>query len=428
MQCRSLACALLVVLVGCTAARPNVGGSDGRAPSDSGLTVLPGLDSTVPSGDTGVDDATWQSNWYSSDTIHEVTITINDAGWAALTNDPYNYVQADATFDNQTVTGLGVRLRGKVGSFRPITGKPKFKFDFGEYVPGQELHGLKGMSLNNEVVDCSYLKEPLAYRIFRDGGIMAPRTGFAHVTVNDIDYGLYVLVEEPDSKFLTEWMPDDDKGQLYDGKYVYYSDGSYTLLDFATGVDNLYQLEEGTDDANAEIVATSNATIAASAQFQQDLDPLVDWTQLHSVWAAEEWTGQVDGYAMDRNNYRVYYRPSDGKMSMIVWDFDYSFIQDWQWGMSWGSPTGVLAARCWADPQCKADQAVGMQNLLATVDTAAILDYFDGMVTLTKDLAHADPKRECTGPSIRQTQTQVRDWAANRSDGLAAEWGLTTGP
>src|SRR5262249_53712914 len=154
-------------------------------------------DDTADTGPAPISDSDWQSSLFSDSVIHEITITIPDDGWTALTNDPYDYTPADATFDGEAISDVGLRLRGKVGSFRPITGKPKFKFDFEEYVSGQELHGLKALALNNEVVDCSYLKEPIGYRIFRDAGLPASRTGFAHLTVNGMDYGLYVIVEYP---------------------------------------------------------------------------------------------------------------------------------------------------------------------------------------------------------------------------------------
>lgn len=409
-------------------------GPDGDLPVDTSLPTVP-VDTSV--GDTagddsgepvdtggGVDDATWQEAFFSNDLVHEVAITLSDASWGALSSDPYEFTTADVTFDDEAVIGSGVRLRGKVGSFRPIDGKPKFKFDFGEFVDGQDLHGLKSLSLNNEVVDCSYTKEPVAYRVFRDAGIAAPRTSFAHVTVNGEDYGLYVVVEVPDGRFLSDRFPGDDQGQLYDGKYVYYDDGTYTMLDFGIGVDDLFQLEEGVDDSNAQIVTMSSRILASAPGFQGDMADVIDWDEVHTVFAVEQWIGHVDGYAMNRNNYRVYFRPSDGKMVIIPWDFDYAFINDYEWGMSWSAPAGAVSRHCWRDPVCYASQTSAMSAVLGRIDTDALLTDFDAMITLTKDLAQADPKRECSAPSMRAQQVAVRTWIEGRSAEMQSLWGL----
>ncbi len=420
-----------LLAVGCGTAALEVTPPDGKQPVDTSIPSVPPGDSRGDSADTGetgdtggVDDATWQTGFFSDAVVHEVAITLSDASWSALVADPYEFTVGDVSFDGESVSGSGVRLRGKVGSFRPIDQKPKFKFDFGEFIDGQDLHGLKAIALNNEVVDCSYLKEPVAYRIFRDAGIPAPRTSFAHVRVNGEDYGLYVVIEVPDSRFLSDRLPGDDSGQLYDGKYVYYDDGTYTMLDFANQVDDLFQLEEGVPDGNAEIVTVSNRILATPPGFQSAMSDLVDWDELHTVFAVEQWIGHVDGYAMDRNNYRAYFRPSDQKMILIPWDFDYAFIEDYQWGMSWSRPAGAIAHYCWVDADCYASQTASMSALLGLVDTDSVLADYDAMAELTHDLAKDDPRRECAAPSVRQERASVRSWIEGRTAAMQGLWGL----
>jgi len=419
------ALAAFLFLSGCADRSSESGGE-----RDTALPMVPLGE--VDTGDSAPEDdpatnAAWQAQWFSDTVVHEVAITLSEDARRSLTADPYAFATASAvSFDGEFVMDAGIRLRGKIGSFRTLSGKPKFKIDFGEFVDGQELHGLKAMALNNEVVDCSYVREPVAYAVYRDAGVPAPRTGFTHVTVNGEDYGLYVAVEVPDGRFLADRLPGDDDGQLYDGKYAYYEDGSYTLLDFDLGVDSLYQLEEGEDNGNQDIFEMTASIEAASASgsFGAGLDGAVDWDEIHANFAVEQWLGHIDGYAMNRNNYRVYFRPSDGKMIIMPWDLDYAFLEDYAWGMSWSAPSGSIARLCWQDPACLGAQADGMRAVLDTIDTEATLGRIDAMTALIHDDAVADPKRECGKREITMEQEAVRAWAATRSDAMRSWWQL----
>ena len=75
----------------------------------------------------------------------------------------------DATFSLTTAGGtygplaVGVRLKGGLGSFRPLAGKAAFKVKFNHSVAGQRFLGLKKLTLNNMVQDKSMIHETLAY-------------------------------------------------------------------------------------------------------------------------------------------------------------------------------------------------------------------------------------------------------------------------
>lgn len=406
----------------CSAAAPGGDTLRTTTPEDTALPTVPSENQDSGPDTAGdPDDATWQAGFFSNGVVHDVAITLTEDASSALTTDPYAYTTAAATFDGEAVDEVGLRLRGKVGSFRTLDQKPKFKFDFGEFVDGQHFHGLKALALNNEVADCSYLREPVAYEVFRNAGIAASRTSFAHVTVNGQDYGLYVVVEVPDGKFLSDRFPDDDAGQLYDGKYWYREDGTYTMVDFGIGVDDLFQLEEGVDDGNAAIVTMSSRILASSPAFQDDLADRIDWDQVHRVFSVEQWVGHQDGYVMKRNNYRVYFRPSDGKLVLIPWDLDCAFLNS---GLTWSAPQGSIARYCWDDADCYASQAAGMSDVLGTIETATVLAEFDAMAALIEDLATSDPKRECTASTMSAQQAALRSWIEGRSVAMESAWGL----
>lgn len=413
-----------------------IGGGEGEdtgrpRAEDTGPDVLPGDTSEDTAEDTAVEEdpevsAAWQAAFFTETVIHDIEITLSDDAYRDIRRDGHTYVPADITVDGETTTGVGMRLRGKIGSYREITGKPKFKIDMSQFVAGQRFHGLHSMALNNEVVDCSYLREPLAYRVFRDAGITASRTTFARVTVNGDAYGLYVVIEVPDKPFLKDRFPDDADGNLYDGKYIYnWANGSYTLLDFDSGVDQLFGLEEGTDVGHADIEAISAAMDAAPrGQFVDTMAPLVDWDQWQTAWAVEQWVGHLDGYQMNRNNYRIYFRPSDGKMIYLPTDFDYGFLSDGGWGVGWTGPLGTLSSRCYTDPTCVAAHKTAVETMLGALDPVALDQMLTDMAELTHDDAGDDPRRECATRDVWATQDYLHSWVQGREAAVRATWGL----
>ncbi len=422
----------LLSLLGCGTPK-----SDAQArPADTGVerredSPLPGHGEAAPPDEPEVTEETvgdqdFDDSWIFDDTlIHDIAIELPPESVEALNAAPYTYAPGAVTFDGERIGTIGVRLRGKIGSFRYLSGKPKFKLDFNQYVDDQRFYGLETLSLNNSVVDCSYLKEAIAYRVFEAAGVPSLRTGYARVTVNEAPYGLYIILETPDDRYLNSRYA-DPSGNLYDGKYVWYGGGSYQLLDFASGVDHLYQLEEGEDVGNADITAVSTAlaTHSATPDFASNLGAVLDWDAFHREQVAEQWVGQNDGYALNKNNYRVYFNPETGLMEILPWDMDYSFLQDYQWGRYWASPTGYISYACRVDPTCNARQqelATVVLDKVAELELAATVER---LAALTDAEVRTDPRRECTEGQIDAFRSHVRGWVDLRSDEMRGFWGL----
>ena len=369
----------------------------------------------VPSLD---DPAGWI---FDTSVVHTLSIELDSAGRDALFVDPYTAVPAEVVFDGVRVAGTGVRLKGKIGSFRDLDGKASFKIDFGELVPGGEFWSLEKLVVNGNVVDCTHLRTTMGYRVFALAGLPSLRTGFATVEVGGEPYGLYTLVENPDEPWVERGYPEHPDGNLYDGKYIWHGGWSYTLLDFEGSVQDMFELEEGVDVGHADIHAvTAAADLAGTPEFYAAAGEVVDWDELHTYWAVEQWIGHVDGYAMNQNNYWAYFDPSDGKMDMHPWDLDYAFIQDYWWGMSWAAPRGRLAAACWADEACMAGQRAAVAELLTALDAVDLVAEHDAAAAVIEANALDDPRRECGS----WNPEELRPWLASQSEALRVFWGL----
>lgn len=396
--------------------------SEDPEPADSAAPVspLPQVDRESV-GDQDIDDG-----WiFAQDRVHQLKVDIPQTSWDALYAAPREYTPADITYDGIAVEEVGVRLRGKLGSFRTLDGKPKLKIDFNRYIPDRRFFGLEAMSLNSSLSDCSYVKEPLGYALFEAMGVNTSRAAFVHVTINDMDYGLYVLVETQDDRLLDRHWG-DGAGNLYDGKYVWWSDGSYTLLDFGEGNDHLFELEEGDDVGNVDIAAVSAAYLegAAAGDVRTRTDSLLDWDNLHRVWAATQFLGQNDGYCLNKNNYRMHFRGSDGRAVMVPWDLDHSFYEDHWWGRSWANPTGNLARACFADPGCAEEHRQAVSVLLDVLPGLDLPTMDAELQALTAWHAERDPRRECGYDRVQSERAHVSGWLSSRVDYLRAFWGL----
>ncbi len=398
---------------------PDTAAPDTAAPDTADEPVV--TEEWVADQDT-TDLAAWL---FKLDRIHEVDITLDADSTTSITASPYEWSVASIRIDGEELDTVGVRLRGKIGSFRTLAGKPKFKISFGEFVENQRFYGLEELSLNNAVVDCSYMKEVIGYRMYRMAGIPTLRTAYAQVTVNGLPYGLYVMLETPSDKWLDRNYEQPD-GNLYDGKYIWYGGSNYTLLDFTAGVDHLFQLEEGTDVGNADIAAVSRTLGAHAGQptFYDSMGEVVDWDHFHRYTSVDQFIGHNDGYSMNTNNYRVYFDPSDGRADLLPWDLDYTFLQDYEWGLSWHAANGNITNACFADATCFANHRATMATFLATWEADDWGPWLDNIEALTFAATQTDPRRECAAESVQAYRDYIRAWLAQRPTDLRTWYGL----
>ena len=142
-------------------------------------------------------------------------------GMAAAFGIVFDYVRAELEFGTNKFKEVAVRYKGNGTFLSSREGlKRSFKVELNHFVKGQKLAGMSQLNLHNSVRDPSGMNEAIAYRLFRDGGIPAPRTAYAKVYVtvpgkHDHRYfGLYNLVEDVGSAF-TEDRFAEKKGALF---------------------------------------------------------------------------------------------------------------------------------------------------------------------------------------------------------------------
>ncbi len=376
---------------------------------------------TIPDNPADPDRTAWI---FSDEQVHRVEIELSAEALAALDLAPKTYVEGSVTFAGQRFERVGVRLKGKVGSFRDLDAKSAFKIDLNRYEAGQDLDGLEKLTLNNMVVDCSMAKERMAFGVFRALGVPAPRTGYAFVSVNGVDYGLYSHIESVDDTFLKRHY-EDPGGNLYEAEYLF-TGSTFYMPDFAQGYDDLFDLEEGTEVGNADVKAITAALDAygGTPDFYSALGELVDWEHHHQTMIAELWAGQNDGYSLNENNFYAYFDPTDGRAEIISWDMDYSFLRPSDWGFSWRAVDGRLSNLCIADSTCFAAYLERLEAACDTLDALPLEDELEAVYQLTRPWIAMDTRRECDDSYVTYYRDYLRGWVAGGSASARATWGL----
>jgi hypothetical protein len=353
--------------------------------------------------------------------VKQVDLVLSSEAIASLWASPYDYVEGRITIDGVSLDPVGIRIKGKLGSYRDLSGKSALKIDFNHAVPGQTFYGLEKLNLNNMVQDQAFARERTGYDLFNAMDVPAPRVGYGWVRLNGEDYGLYSLVEVYDDVFLERHF-DEPSGNLYDGDYYLWPDWSYTLIDFTSSVCHLYTLDEGTDVALADVnaVVSAVASTGGTDQFTPVVGQLVDLEHFVRFWATDVWIGQYDGYVHYTNNYRVYFDPADGLARVMPWDPDWAFYPH----TPVTSPLGTLAVGCKADPACHAHFIEALGSVQAAVEAAQLGPQLEQITDLILPYVDDDPRKEISLETALASQEDLRNWIHTRSAQLAATSGL----
>ena len=248
---------------------------------------------------------------FSAGKIPTIRIDIPETPLAALKQSERAYVAATVTVDGQVFKDAGVHLKG-MGSFQPLNQKPSFVVKFDKYTPDQSYLGLSKIMLNNSAQDSSYLAELMATQLVRDVGVPAARVTHAFVEQNGRKLGLYVLIEAMNKDFLKQHFK-SARGNLYEA--------------YLQDIDQTLDMDGGTDTSQNDRKRLLDVCSITNAQDRWSrLPEVLDVDKYLSHCAIEMFVAHTDGYALNRNNYRLYHDPLTGRFTMIAHGLDWGFL------------------------------------------------------------------------------------------------------
>ncbi len=287
--------------------------------------------------------------------IPQLRIQVSDSELEKLKADNRKYVRCTIQENRKTTyKNVGIKLKGAAGSFREWDDRPALTLNSNKFHPGQSFHGLDKFHLNNSVQDETYTHEWLCADLFRSAGIPATRVTHARVWLNDRDVGLYVLKEGFDKTFLQRHFEDGD-GNLYDGGFLQDIDAE---LEKDAG--------KGPDD-HSDLRALVDACREPDLDKRwKRIDERLDVDAFIKFMAMELMTCHWDGYTQNKNNYRIYFNPTDNKAHFLPHGMDQMFGDP---NASILDPPGaILASTVMQNPEWRARYRKQIRELLLLFD------------------------------------------------------------
>lgn len=348
--------------------------------------------------------------------VVDIKMTMPQSSIDALWVDPKGeYMPGTITVRTKSQTvgplNVGIRLKGGWGSFRNLDGKAAFKVkvNYGS-ASSQRLFGLKKLTLNNMVQDPGMIHEALAYRLFRNMGVAAPRVGYARVTLNGELYGLYANVETPDSVMLPRWFATTK--HLYEGSY---------WTDVTPGRELDFEVDEGSSKDRSDLTALIAANQLDGQSWFDEISKIADLQQMVRMWAVEGYIGHWDGYSYTiKNNYYLH-SDATGRFTMLPWGVDQTF--DAQLDLLDTGDRGLMFLKCMAVRACRSLYGKALFDVRAKAKELRLDSMVSSLVATVRSDLGRDPRKESDLGWAQVVQQRTRVFLANRVQDVT--WALT---
>lgn len=263
--------------------------------------------------------------------VHEIRITFEQENyWDSLEYyyEQYlefgadkQYMMASVSIDGTVVDSVGVREKGYFSNWGSEGLKEPLKIDFNEYVSGKKYDGLKKINLQNGFSDPTIMRDALAYKFMRDAGVAAPRSSYAKIYLNDTYWGLYLVVEQVDDRFLKNWY-ENDNGNIFkciDNTSLAWQGSIKTNYEDEFGLKTNEELDNW--DSFIDLVGKIND----EDEFEDSISTILQMNSYLRVLAADVLMYNWDSYYEHGRNFYIYYDSLATAFQWIPWDYNLAF-------------------------------------------------------------------------------------------------------
>lgn len=341
-------------------ARPTPGWTNGSAPPDS------------------LDPA---DELFRPYVMHQLDLVIDPGLFGSL--DSRNEEPGQATMDGIYFRKVGIKNTGQ-GSYDPMTGKPRLVINLDAYDTDREFRGVDNLELHNgKTADQTRARDWVTYRYAALAGLPSSRVGFTQVTINGEDYGLYVLVEDPDDKWIEKRFPASAETGILFEEGEYGTGSSVSSFDYEVG-------PEPADPASTAAMEAAD-DIAGGPATDEAVEKLWEYVEHDGLLNYLAWEGisnHWDGYNSP-HNWRIYV---DG-VTHRTWWVPAGVEITWQGPPDlWGS-NGNLSGWCIDNAGCKRDYAEHILVMADLADDSHLADDFADVFGWLEPYIKDDPKK-----------------------------------
>jgi spore coat protein CotH len=254
--------------------------------------------------------------------------------WAALQRDALDeeYTEADLIAAGRSLGRVGLRFKGNLGTLVSCFAddgtrrcdKLSMKLKFDEYEPEQRFFGIKRLNFNSMLYDDALMRERVAYRVFAEMGVVAPRAAHARLVINGEDQGVFSLVEDVDGRF-TDGHFDGGDGNLYKEAWPGNLDDAVLARALETNED--LADNSGLLAFQADLLAASPDDVPGVLKRYVDVGAtlaylavdrtIVNWDGITAFFCYDE--------SCENHNYYWYQGETEPRFTLIPWDLDNTF-------------------------------------------------------------------------------------------------------
>ena len=270
----------------------------------------------------------YEKTLFDDSYVHNINIEIDDPESFFDSALEEEYVRGDITIDGENFSAAGIRVKGN--NSKNLINKYgldrySLKIEFDHFQDGNTYYGLDKLSLDSSYQDNSYMKNYLAYDMMDYMGVPSPLCSYVWVTVNGEDWGLFLVVEEPEEAFARRNYG-ADHGKLYKPDYrSLEAENRDVALQYTTedpaDYDNIFR--NAKFESNAEDQARLIGALKTLSE-GTDLESAVNVDEVLRYFAVQVFVVNLDSY-LGRTGHNYFLYEEDGIISMLPWDYNLAF-------------------------------------------------------------------------------------------------------
>ncbi len=258
---------------------------------------------------------------FNDSIIHEFKLEFNQSDWESQLKysfDNNTDIPATIYIDNKKFDSVGVKYKGH-SSYLASQEKKPFNITLDAFINGQSLDGFSTFNLNNGFKDPSFIREIISYQIISNF-LPAVKAAFTKLYINNVYWGIYVLVQQPNKKFLRDNFGDDN------GNY-YKADPIGDLVWVGNNPDDYKRFfekktNEAEDDWNDIIYLINILNNAPPEFFNDEIEKVLNVDRALWYLAFCNVFCNLDSYTGSGHNYYLYCNPYDNRFNFIPWDLN----------------------------------------------------------------------------------------------------------